>query len=69
MIVARMKRTNLKSCLDQQLDFVGPHDRHEGSFVGDCRTGDDTIFIAAKDATAQPRLVRESKKLTAAPVR
>jgi arginine repressor len=30
--------------------------------------GDDTIFVAAKDATAQRRLVRELKKVTAAGV-
>jgi transcriptional regulator of arginine metabolism len=39
-----------------------------GDVVGTI-AGDDTIFIAAKDATAQRRLVRELKKLTATPVR
>ncbi len=39
-----------------------------GDVVGTI-AGDDTIFIAAKDATGQRRLVRELKKLTAAPVR
>ena len=29
--------------------------------------GDDTIFVAAKDATAQRRLIREFRKLTASP--
>jgi arginine repressor len=35
-----------------------------GDVVGTI-AGDDTIFIAAKDATAQRRLVRELKKLMA----
>lgn len=39
-----------------------------GDVVGTI-AGDDTIFIAAKDATAQRRLVRELRKLTAVPVR
>jgi transcriptional regulator of arginine metabolism len=39
-----------------------------GDVVGTI-AGDDTIFIAAKDATAQRRLLKELKKLTVAPVR
>ncbi len=31
--------------------------------------GDDTIFVAVKDASAQRRLLRDLKKLTAAPAR
>ena len=38
-----------------------------GDIVGTI-AGDDTIFVAAKDATAQRRLVRELKRLTAARV-
>jgi transcriptional regulator of arginine metabolism len=39
-----------------------------GDIVGTI-AGDDTIFIAAKDVTAQRRLVRELRKLTAVAVR
>jgi arginine repressor len=35
-----------------------------GDVVGTI-AGDDTVFIAVKDATAQRRLLRELKKLTA----
>jgi transcriptional regulator of arginine metabolism len=39
-----------------------------GDVVGTI-AGDDTIFVAAKDATAQRRLFRELRKLTAVPAR